>query len=244
MIKSEWKSYKEIKFILGDARKISILSCGACANLIDTGGSIGISILKDITKQMNKEVTFSKCILACCIEEVMRQALKNYNKYITESDVLVILSCSSGLKLAYLCSPKIRTISVLDSVETSPLITQHDDVIIKTVCSLCGHCVINYTGGICPINLCPVKSKYGPCSKSSKESRQCSIKPEIECIWKEIEQKGDFQSLQKLREIHEFEGDAKYLPSRKRHTPTVLRKLVGLLSARLPLTHNIIRMLR
>ncbi|KAF5424454.1 MAG: hypothetical protein C5S41_05015, partial [Candidatus Methanomarinus sp.] len=41
MQKTEWKSVEEIEFILRDFQKISIISCGACANLCNTGGNAG-----------------------------------------------------------------------------------------------------------------------------------------------------------------------------------------------------------
>lgn len=212
MIKTEWKPEKEIEYSLRNADKISILSCAMCANLSNAGGAIGISILTDLLKEWDKEVVFSKCIMICCAEEIMKKALRKYRGPISKSDALIILSCASGIQSANYCAPKVPVIAVLDSVGIAP-ITRQDDPVARSICSTCGHCVITYTGSICPLSECPAKSKYGPCEKAPQNGSQCAIDPRRDCVWKEIEERGDLAALRDLRQIHRTEGENRYTPN-------------------------------
>jgi hypothetical protein len=52
----------------------------------------------------------------------------------------------------------------------------------KEICKECGQCILQYTGGICPLTACSKGLLNGPCG-GSKDSR-CEVFPETrECGW-------------------------------------------------------------
>jgi hypothetical protein len=48
-------------------------------------------------------------------------------------------------------------------------------------CLECGNCVLEYTGGICPIARCAKSLLHGPCGGS--EGGKCEVRPDLPCAW-------------------------------------------------------------
>jgi len=116
MLKTVWKSREEIEYSLKNAKRISIISCDACAKGCGTGGSVGIGFLQGRLREWGKEVVFTDVLFGCCVEDLMRLALAKDPRAISKSDALVLISCSSGVKSAFLCDPGVPVVAVLDSV--------------------------------------------------------------------------------------------------------------------------------
>jgi len=129
-------------------------------------------------------------------------------------------------------------VAACDTVGAACLTNPHaeiDDLVVHTLCTSCGHCVLSYTGGICPLASCPAKSLYGPCKQAPEEGTTCALNSNQECVWKEIEKRGaDLESLQKLKQIQK-EGDYNRMPSLKEKSATpLLKKYVGFIGSRIP----------
>lgn len=188
--------------MLGDYSTIGILSCGTCANLSFTGGLTGIRTLKAHLLESGKQVKLARVILACCPEEIMRQALKSNKRALARCDALVVLSCAAGIKSANSCKPGIPVINLLDSVG-SAAVACTDPVLAASLCRSCGHCVLTCTAGICPLSECPAKSKYGPCKHFSETKVQCAIDPGRTCVWHTIRARSTMlHLLPALKELH------------------------------------------
>jgi len=79
-----WKSKEEIKYLLRSAQKVSILSCGICANICNTGGKIGIRILKELLEEWGKKVTIAKSLMGCCPQEIEKRGDLTALKYLSQ----------------------------------------------------------------------------------------------------------------------------------------------------------------
>ena len=206
VLKTKWKPKHEIEYYLKNANRISILACDSCAKGSGTGGSAGIEVLKDFMNEWGKEVVYTDVVLACCVEPLIRKSLMKDSGAISRSDALVIDSCASGVKAAYLCDPQVPIIGVLDSIGCA-VFTEQDNRVANSLCKGCGQCVITYTGGICPVFECPARTKYEPCQKTQANETQCAVNPHKDCVWKEIAKRGgDLKALNDLRRMHEAEG--------------------------------------
>ena len=233
MLKMRWKTLEEIKYSLSEANKIAIISCDFCANLCDTGGRRGIRYFSDILEGWGKEVVLGKSIIPCCSEAVMSLAFRFYGKSLSSADMLVVLSCPTGLKAASLCEPILPLYCPLE-VDGGVMITcREDSTLASSICSACGHCVISHTGGICPLSGCPSGQLYGPCDNYPLRGTKCSVDPELHCIWKEIERKGDMAALRVLKELHDNQDNARLPGPDSPATPPVLKKLAGWTIARI-----------
>jgi hypothetical protein len=207
MNKTTWKSVEELKYTLGDARRVSIFSCGVCANLSGTGGSRGRKYLKRELEKDGIEVLCADCVLACCSMEIMKQALRRRKKALGESDALVVISCAGGIKSTYLCEPGLPVIPAADSVGSVP-VSRIGDPVANSHCTSCGNCVLAFTGGICVVD------------------------PSIECIWKEIERRGNTEALKELKRLHQSDSLKRMESPARRPSPQWLRNISGALVAR------------
>lgn len=231
MNKSGWKSAAEIRYSLGDAKKVSIFACTVCANLSYTGGAKGLKFLQRLLREWGIETVAASCITACCAEEIMKQAMKIHRDAISSSDALVVISCAAGVKSAFLCRPGIPVIAAADSVGSVP-VSRRDDPVANSICTSCGHCVITFTGGICPLSECPSQRKYEPCSRHLEGDGRCVVDVSRSCVWREIESRGDLAALKELSLLHESMGEERLHLPRRKASPAFLRSISGWMVAR------------
>ncbi len=232
MLKSVWKSVGEIEAALAGKQSIAVISCGVCANLSGAGGSRGLKTMQGLAKKWGKEVVVSKCVIACCSNEIMTQAKRIYLDPVTQKcDALVMLSCAGGVKSAYLTQPGMPVVAALDSVG-SAVITSDNDPVATSLCVGCGQCVLSFTGGICPMSKCPASRRYSPCKKSPVKGTQCAVDPARECIWKEIQTRGDMDALRALGLIHKLENKEEIAPYKPRPLPGFAKTVAGWTMAR------------
>ena len=232
MLKTRWKSAEEIRYSLREAKKVAIISCDFCANLFDTGGTRGVRYFTQVLEDWGKEVVFSKSIIPGCSESVMSRAFSFYTEPLSKADTLVILSCPSGVKAASLCEPGLPLYCPLE-VEGGIMITTRDEsTLAGSICSACGHCVISYTGGICPLSSCPSGQHYGPCEHYPRGGTTCSVDPQRSCIWKEIEKHADMDALRVLQQMHENESFTRLPGPGSPALPDVLKRAASWTIAR------------
>lgn len=242
MIRSAWKPAEEIRYTLRGKDSVTILACGTCANLSGTGGHRGLKFLRGLVESWGIEVVAARCVATCCPEETMKQVLKRYDRYIKRSDALVMLSCSGGVKAAFLCDPGLPVIAALDTVGSVP-VSRSDDPVALSTCSYCEHCVISFTGGICPSGKCPAGRLYEPCSQYPTEDGRCAVDPDIDCIWVEIEKRGDLSALKELGRIQEsLDVERIQLPP-PRSSPAFIRKLAGWFVSRIRGWSRLVRLI-
>lgn len=188
--------------MVGDARRVAVLSCGVCANLCGTGGRAGLDSFSELLSAWGVETPSKAVVNACCAEEIMRDAVRTYVTPMRPSiDAIAVIACAGGVKSAFLRAPGMRVIAPLDTMGVSA-ITENPDPVAKSTCKGCGDCVLTLTCGICPISLCPQKKLYGPCSKYPQDGLACIVRPEQDCVWKIIMARGgDMEALKALFEL-------------------------------------------
>ncbi len=237
MIETKYKSAEEIRYSVGKAESIAILSCGACANLCDVGGVRGMEFIRKLLEEWGKRVVAARTIIACCPEPIMKQAQRRVLRS-SKVDALIVISCAAGVKSAFLSEPGVPVIAACDSVGAGPVTPKDeciDDLVAHTLCSSCGHCVLSYTVGICPVAACRAKSCYGPCSKAPEEGTQCALDPTSDCVWKEIERRGaNLAVLQELKRIHEANKKARLPSLSAKASPTYIKRFVGNMGVSFP----------
>ncbi len=130
------------------------------------------------------------------------------------------------MKSAYLAGIGMPIIGALDTIGNTP-ITRRSGPVAETVCSTCGQCVLNYTGGICPLAVCPLQLKYGPCERFNEGNGLCVVDQHRYCVWEKISQVANMEELAKAHELHQREfKDAVAIKSVNRTRPWV-RKVSG-----------------
>jgi hypothetical protein len=92
-----------------------------------------------------------------------------------------------------------RVVSALNSV--GHMDTVVPDALWVERCSECGDCMLNETGGICPITLCAKGLVNGPCGGS--RDGKCETEPEHDCAWmliyRRLQAPGEVDKMRKIR---------------------------------------------
>lgn len=182
MIVGERKGLEEILDMIEGARKLLIAGCGTCVTISFAGGAREVSELASAIKLALKkdgrdiEIQEQTTLRQCEIEFV-----KGLSANITWSDAVLSLACGVGVQTMAETFPKVR---ILPGINTMMIGSHSADRVFKEYCGACGDCILDETGGICPIVRCSKSMLNGPCGGS--RNGKCEVSPEIDCGWQLI----------------------------------------------------------
>jgi hypothetical protein len=120
--------------------------------------------------------------------------LKPFKEAMDKTDCIIVMSCGAGTQTA------------VDLYEDKAVFPANDSLFLGNMtrlqifderCSLCGKCILDKTGGICPITACPKGLLNGPCGGC--KDGNCEISPDIKCAWVRI-----YERMKKLDKLQEF----------------------------------------
>jgi len=180
MIVTQKKPFEEILKAIGLHKKIFIVGCGECATTCKTGGEREVIEIRQLLEENAKVITGWAVPDSPCIASQVRLHLAKNKKAVDEADAFLILACGLGVQ------------SVLDNDRVKRPVfigcnTMFGSVVDKTGlafferCSMCGDCVLNITGGICPVTRCAKGLLNGPCGGSDKG--KCEVDKDRDCAW-------------------------------------------------------------
>ena len=179
MIITKQKEKSEIlKYVEGED-KIFIFGCGECATVCKTGGEKEVAEMKRFLESNGKTVTGFVIPDAPCIASQVRTALGKNKQAVKEADSIVIMACGLG---AQSLKENLR--------EPKPVHLVCDTLFMGEVdkkgaflerCSACGDCILELTGGICPVTRCPKGMVNGPCGGVDKG--KCEVDKTLDCAW-------------------------------------------------------------
>ena len=187
MIVGERKPFSEIMSMVEDFSKILIVGCGSCVTICMAGGEEEVTILGSqlrLAFQRNKkdvEVEEAMALRQCDDEYMNEPALIEKVK---KADIVISMACGVGVQHATAFFNRIITdkpIKVVPGLNTTFMGANMDVGIWEERCVGCGDCVLEKTGGICPITRCAKSLLNGPCGGSS--NGKCEINKDTECAW-------------------------------------------------------------
>jgi hypothetical protein len=114
----------------------------------------------------------------CNLDNARKELMENYGEQIKEADSFLVLACGKGVHTVIdvtdggMVHPGCDTIFGGETVSGSN---------INEYCSLCGECIIEFTGGLCPMTLCAKSLLNGPCGGA--ENGKCEVDNERDCGW-------------------------------------------------------------
>jgi len=74
------------------------------------------------------------------------------------------------------------------------------DDFITEYCSLCGECIVEYAGGLCPVTLCAKSLLNGPCG-GAKDGK-CEVDRNRDCGWQLIYDR--LKALGRLEQMKDY----------------------------------------
>jgi len=179
MIVAERKPFDEIREMIEGFSRVFILGCDTCVSVCMAGGQkeVGLlaSQLRMSFKQDGREMVIDEgTVERQCNKEYMELVLNQLPAY----DAVITLACGAGAQLlADLCEP----LQILPGVNTRFIgMTPKDGHWVER-CRACGDCVLDETGGICPVTVCAKGIMNGPCGGT--DHGKCEVDKDKECAW-------------------------------------------------------------
>lgn len=196
MIVGERKPIEEILNMIADFKKILVLGCNGCVAVCSAGGQKEVEILASVIriarkKEGNPVEIDEKTLERQCDPEFfgpLEGLVQSYD---------AILSMACGVGVNFLADIFEGTIA-LPALNTSFMGVTDEQGVWSERCAGCGNCVLDKTGGLCPIARCSKGLLNGPCGGSV--DGKCEVDPEIDCVWQLI-----YDRLKRLNQLEKLE---------------------------------------
>jgi len=210
MILSKQKPWEEILSYLDGDNNIFILGCNGCAQASGTGGPAQVEEMKSKLKEINKKVTGSAVIDFLCQKALVKSRLRSKVEEVKAADSILVMTCGVGVQAVAaavnkVCHPACDTVNLGGS---------RGEWQGSERCKECGECLLEYTGGICPLTACTKGLINGQCGGASKG--KCELNPARDCGWELIYNRlKDLNQLDKLRRFVTPKDYSKMMPDVK-----------------------------
>jgi len=217
MIITKKRDAKELMENIKSYKSFFLLGCSECATLCGTGGEPELKAMKETLEADGKTVTGTFVAKTGCQVLGTKVELKPFKEAVDKAECIIVMSCDAG------------TQSAVELYEDKPVFAANDSLFLGNMtrlqffderCSLCGKCILDKTGGICPITACPKGLLNGPCGGC--KDGHCEISPDIKCAWVRIYER--MKKLDKLQELCEVTLEAKDWSASQRPRTLVSRE--------------------
>jgi ferredoxin len=198
MIKAEQKPVDELISYLEPYNKILLSGCGACVTVCQSGGEKEVALLSACLKMArnnagkNLEIIEMTPARQCEPEFALELA-----EIIKGVDAVLSLSCGVGVQTL---ARNFNNTVIMPGVNTVFMGETTAHGVWEERCQACGNCLLEKTGGVCPIARCAKQLLNGPCGGSSQG--KCEIKRETDCAWQLIYDR--LKSLGQLAKLTEM----------------------------------------
>jgi hypothetical protein len=203
MIIVKLKSFTEIVSMLGQYQRILIVGCDGCSGIYEVGGLKQAEILKqqfELARELNKGGKIrvkTASIPRQCDVDIVENKLR---REVAEQEAILSLGCGVGVQtLADIYDDK----PVLPGLDTMFMgMEDKSQGKLFERCKACGDCILDETGGICPITRCAKGLLNGPCGGTVNS--KCEVYGYTrDCawilIWMRLKQRGMMNLFTKYR---------------------------------------------
>ena len=194
MIITKKRDFKALMENLKNYKSFFLLGCSECATLCGTGGEPELAAMKEALEAEGKTVTGTLLPKTGCQTLGTKIELKKDKEACAAADAVIVMSCGAG------------TQSAVEIFPDKPVFPANDSMFLGNMtrfqmfderCSLCGECVLDKTGGICPVTACPKGLLNGPCGGT--DNGKCEVSPDIDCAWVRI-----YERMKKTDQLEDF----------------------------------------
>lgn len=204
MIVTKQKAFEAILKELEDAKAVFLVGCGDCATVAQTGGEDQIKEMTEKLTAEGKEVTGNVVMETGCHELDVQKEFRAHKDEVAKADAILCMGCGAGVQ------------STRDATD-KPCFPSNDSLFLGNVmrvgqfeekCRLCGDCILDVTGAICPVTRCHKGILNGPCGGTN--DGKCEVDPEKDCAWTLIYQQLEKEG--KLDKMKEYQPPKNWNP--------------------------------
>ncbi len=183
MITAQRKPFDEIYACARRHRNILVLGCGTCVTVCMAGGETEAQVL---SSQLSLAAREHGDALSVQVHTVTRQCDREFYDektagMIRQADAVISMACGVGVQYCGECFPEAVVYPALNTLFYGATLEQG---VWAERCAGCGQCILESTGGICPIARCAKNLLNGPCGGS--QDGRCEVNSERECAWQLI----------------------------------------------------------
>ena len=197
------KPLEEILNALEDGEKVMVVGCGNCAAKAKSGGEPETEAMAERLRRRGVTVTGWAVPpnggSLCKLSAVRKLLNEDHGSESRAADSFLVLACGQGVHTVIDATDARMVHPGCDTIFGGETVA---DDFITEYCSLCGECVLETTGGLCPITLCAKSLLNGPCG-GAKDGK-CEVYPDRDCGWHLI--------FERLRELGREELMLVYQP--------------------------------
>jgi ferredoxin len=182
MIVAEQKPLEEIRKMLGAAQRVLIVGCGTCVTVCFAGGEKEAGILGSLLRMGSQLDSHPRDVTEITVQRQCEwEYLDPLRDRVTQADIVLSLGCGIGVQAMAEYFPNAI---IIPGLNTGFLGLPQEQGVWVERCAACGSCLLDRTGGICPIARCSKQLLNGPCGGSAKG--KCEVNPELDCAWQLI----------------------------------------------------------
>ena len=205
------KHIDEIVKFFREGERVFIVGCGNCATKCYSGGE---EECRNMAKRLEKRgikvsgwsVPGGAGMSLCKLSNTTKVLMEDCKEQTDETDSYLVLACGQGTHTVIDATGGGMVHPGCDTIFGGETVS---DTEINEYCSLCGECIIEYTGGLCPITLCSKSLLNGPCGGA--ENGKCEVDQRRDCGWVLIyERLKKLGRLDLLDSIHDAKNHAKW----------------------------------
>lgn len=187
MIGTEPKPLNEVQSALESHSEVIVVGCGGCAAVCHTGGEPEVAAMAGQLADLGKRVLAAVVPERACYIHYLRETLGNLRAEMEGADAMVVLGCGGAVQTVRQLTEEYGlvtpVVAALNSIGHMDTLVQ--DALWMERCASCGDCMLNETGGICPVTLCAKALVNGPCG-GTRDDGTCEANPEQPCAWQLI----------------------------------------------------------
>ncbi len=207
MLRSRQKPFEEILGYLEKESKVFVVGCDGCAQSSGSGGPVQVAEMKKKLEGAGKKVTGTEVVPFLCEKALVKSQLATKTAQIMGADSVLVMTCGVGVQAVAtsvnkLCHPACDTVNLGGS---------RGEWQGSERCIECAECVLESTGGICPLTTCSKGLLSGQCGGASQG--KCELSPLKDCGWELIYLRlKSLDQLDKLKRLAPPKSWAKMLP--------------------------------
>ena len=179
MIVAKRKPFDDVKNMIKDYKRVLTVGCGTCVAVCLAGGEKEVDVLNAELDMARKLDDNPLELGACTVErQCDREYMEPLDEMVEKNEALLSMACGAGIQFL---AERYPHIPVFPAVDTTFIGVNQDVGWYEERCRACGGCVLDMTGGICPVSMCAKGLYNGPCGGTNNGS--CEINTEQPCAW-------------------------------------------------------------
>jgi len=207
MIQLETLSVEEIIRNLDSQAEVFFIGCSGWKEICNPGGEVQLQQLKKDLTLRGVSFTGTLVVDALCNKGMDELGLLIQMRQAGRARALLVLSCEVGIRALGAVAGQ----RVVPSLRTLAAEGFQGVLGERELCRLCGECLLEASGGLCPLYFCPKEMLTGPCQGARQG--QCEVDPRTPCGWELIYERLKAQGrLEMLKTSAEPRDHSKILP--------------------------------